>query len=57
MLMTKNYFRYHITIDYDKSASACIDLSHVVAKKIIIQLCASALVAKERPVGRMSLQP
>ncbi len=32
--MTKNYFRYHITINYDKSASACIDLSHVVAKNL-----------------------
>ncbi len=31
--MTKKNIRYHITIDYDKSASACIDLSHVVVKK------------------------
>ncbi len=30
--MTENNFRYHITINYDKSASARIDLSHVVAK-------------------------
>ncbi len=31
ILMTKKNFRYHITINYDKSSSACIDLSHVVA--------------------------
>ncbi len=43
--MTKNNFRYHITINYDKSSSACIDLSHVVAKKnnkIATKLCAPA---------------
>ncbi len=32
ILMTKNSFHYHITINYDKSASACIDLPHNVAK-------------------------
>ncbi len=32
ILMTKKNFRSHITINYDESSSACIDLSHVVAK-------------------------
>ncbi len=42
--MTKKNFRYHKL--YDKSASACIDLSHVVSKKknnnkkIASKLCA-----------------
>ncbi len=33
ILMMKNNFCYYVTINYDKSASVCIDLSHVVAKK------------------------
>ncbi len=38
ILMKKNrlnveHFHYHITIHYDKSSSACIDLSNVVSKK------------------------
>ncbi len=37
------HFRYHITINYDKSLSACIDQSNVVYKiKQLWQLCAPA---------------
>ncbi len=32
ILMMKNNFRSHITINYDISSSACIDLAHVEAK-------------------------
>ncbi len=41
----KKNFRYHITINYAKSSSAYIDLSHVVAKNvwIIIKWCARVI--------------
>ncbi len=59
ILMTKKNLHYHITINYDKSSSACIDLSHVVAKNKYNcdQIMCSydqlrKLVAKEQPVGR-----
>ncbi len=58
--MTENNFRYHIDLNYDKSESACIDLSCVVAKKKKDKkmMCSwdqlRKLIAKERQVGRMS---
>ncbi len=58
--MMKKNFRYHITINYDKSSLACIDLSHVVSKNNQMMFsCVQRrkLVAKEGPVGRMSLDP
>ncbi len=53
------HFRYHITISYDKSSSASIDWSNVSKKKKCDQIMYDQLrklVAKEQPVGRMSLE-
>ncbi len=57
------HFRYHITINYDKSSSALIKRSKKINNILIncdqiMCLCDQLrkLVAKERPVGRMSLE-
>ncbi len=65
ILMTKNYFRSHITINYDKSASHHALISLTLQQKKLYKnntiMCSCdhlrKLVAKERPVGRMSLEP
>ncbi len=63
ILMKKNglnveHFRYHITINYDKSSSACIDLSNVSKKKKKKNLLPNdVLVRPTEKVGRMTLEP
>ncbi len=52
ILITENNFPYHRTINYVKSESACIDLSHVVAKKKIIKLWPNDVLV--RPTEKVS---